>query len=299
MADETQTEMKDGGEAEKQTESKTKSETTAEPKADAKPAEPEWLASVTDEKVKKWGARYSSPADLAVEAYKLRQKVSNAIIPPGKDAKPEEIQEFRKKWGVPLNPEGYNFEMPSGQEPNDNDKAFQRTIADVFHKVGINQSQASELTRVWNSFTAEIQRQTTENDEAQMRATEVRQKKRWGGDYDRNLAASKAFLDEFASGTELDKSLFTNLVVRVGKKDMVLANVPIVQELLAFAGNRLMEAKAHAPMDQEYAQSASKRITELTRLMNTDEKKYRSDAVQKELRELHEQMAKERKRRAA
>ena len=293
MADETQTETKEGGEADSQAKTMTGKDMKAETKQSA-PAEPEWIAPVTDEKVKKWAGRFSSPADLAVEAFKLRQKASNAIIPPGKDAKPEEVQEFRKKWGVPLNPEGYTFEMPEGQEASDNDKAFQRTLAGAFHEIGVNQTQATKLNQVWNAFTAEMQRQITENDEAEIRAAQEQQKKRWGADYDRNMAAGNAALEEFAFLTEMDKKMLTNLVVRVGKKDTILANVPVMQELLAFFGNRLMEGKAHAPMDEATARSVSSRIAELTKLMNTDLAKYKSDAVQKELRELHEMKVRQR-----
>ena len=255
----------------------------AEPAKPAEPKEPEWVAAVKDEKVKAFAKRFNSPADLAVEAHTLRQKVSNALVPPGKNAKPEEVAEFRRKWGVPLEPTGYKFEPLAGAEPNE---TFQKAMGEAFHEAGINQTQAVKLNSVYNAFAAEVQRQISENDAADMRASESRLKTKWGGAFDANMAAGKRMLDEFSKTTENKKEDLTNLIVKVGGKDVILGNVPIIQELLAFAGTRLMEGGAHAPMDAEASRSVRKEFNELSALANSDPAKYRSDATQKRLQEL-------------
>ena len=123
---------KEGGEPKTDTKSTAGGETKGEPSADPKPAkdaEPTWRDGIADEKIKGWSSRFNSPADLATEAFNLRQKVSNAIVPLGKSPKPEEIADFRKKWGVPLDPTGYKFEMPDGREPSESDQAFHKAMS--------------------------------------------------------------------------------------------------------------------------------------------------------------------------
>ena len=289
---------KEGGEAKTDVKSTAGADTKGEPKADAKPAEPTWRDGIADEKAKGWAARFNSPADLATEAYGLRQKISNAILPLGKNPKPEEITEFRKKWGVPLDPTGYKFEMPDGKEASESDQAFHKAMSGAFHEANLSQAQAAKLNGMWNSFTAEYQRQISANDEADMAASAAKLKTKWGSGFDRNVKASKDALDEFQAGTKTNADRLRNLVVRVGAKDTILGNVPEFQEILAFFGNRLMEAKALAPMDEETARTASTRLNELYGLMNTDMAKYRTPEVQKEIRELETARAAAKKRAA-
>lgn len=291
MADETKNDVKADAKADAEGETEAKAATSEETPAETKKgktAEPSWRDGIGDEKVKGWAGRFNSPADMAVEAFGLRQKVSNAIIPLGKSPKPEEVADFRKKWGVPLDPTGYKFEMPDGQDPTDADTAFHKVMATGFHDANLSQAQAARLISMWNGFTAEYQRQVTANDEADMTASLGRLKTKWGSEWDKNHVSAKAALDEFATGTKTDANRLRHLVVKVGEKNVILGNVPEFQELLAFFGNRLMEAKALAPMDDDTARSVSTRLGELYALMDSPEgmEKYRMPAVQKEISEL-------------
>src|SRR3546814_9862421 len=83
--------------------------------------------------MKKHAERFNSPEDLVKGHMELRQKLSKAVVPPGRDADEEAVAAYRKAIGVPEKAEGYKFEMPDGAEQTEADKAFHQAMAETFH----------------------------------------------------------------------------------------------------------------------------------------------------------------------
>ncbi len=84
--------------------------------------------------------------DAVSRAYlELEGKLGSAIIPPGKDAKPEDWQAFYKKIGRPDTPDEYTLEdivLPAGIEQDPNGVADFKKLA---HSLGLSNAQAKRL----------------------------------------------------------------------------------------------------------------------------------------------------------
>lgn len=68
-----------------------------------------------------------------------------AIVPPGKDATPEERAKFYERLGRPKDAKGYKIDFGEGVEIKDQ-AAFEQYLA-VFHAAGLTDAQAGELAR--------------------------------------------------------------------------------------------------------------------------------------------------------
>lgn len=80
---------------------------------------------------------------LAHEQSKL---LGSAIRVPGKDAKPEEVQEYLNKLGRPEAPDKYEFQVPKDlpeEVPYDADRATE--FKQLAHEIGLTQAQAQRL----------------------------------------------------------------------------------------------------------------------------------------------------------
>lgn len=124
------------GEGNKGAEGSAPKEAGADFFADLEPDTREWLTKrdVKDAK---------SVAKLAHEQAKL---LGNAVRIPGKDAKPEEVEEYLNKLGRPAAADKYEFKVPEklpDELPYDGERATEfKTLA---HKLGLSQKQAAEI----------------------------------------------------------------------------------------------------------------------------------------------------------
>ena len=95
--------------------------------------------------IKKW----TSPADV-IKSYRNVEKLVGAppdqiLRIPGKDAKPEDVQAFRSRLGVPDKPEGYEIPIP-----DEGSKEFASRAAAAFHKAGVPKDAAVAMATWWN-----------------------------------------------------------------------------------------------------------------------------------------------------
>ena len=76
-----------------------------------------------------------------------RSKLQNAVVFPGKDAKPEEIDAFLKRMDIPLSAEEYGIDPKLIPDPVTNeDKAVAaKGLADFFKSIGLTKSQAKQM----------------------------------------------------------------------------------------------------------------------------------------------------------
>ena len=163
----------------------------------------------------------------------MRQKLANAIIPPGKDAKPEEVAEYRKKIGVPEKPEGYVYDDPEGYVLTEADKAVRAHFAGIFHQHNIPAEAAKALATAHREVMAKQAEAILAADKEHAEKAEAALRKEWpGADYDKNKAfaqraAKDLFGDEFDAARQiedkagrfvLDNPTFLKALAKIGRE---------------------------------------------------------------------------------
>ena len=100
----------------------------------------DWRKAIEDKQLREHADRFASPADVVKHHLELRQKLSAALIPPGKGASKEDREVFAsrlsKMLGVPETPEGYEFPAPAeGVQLTDAEKTSRTNWAGFFHQI--------------------------------------------------------------------------------------------------------------------------------------------------------------------
>lgn len=174
-----------------------------------KPDATDWRAAIKDPEAKKFAESSTDIEHLTKRAMEMRQKLSSAIIKPGKDAKPEEVAAFRKALEVPETPEGYKFpEIPEG-ELTDAVKESRAAWAKRFHDRNVPAPVAEALMA---DFRADMEAEAKAQQEADKQyAEQVMEglRKEWGADFDTNKqyanrAAAHLFGDEFDAARKIE-----------------------------------------------------------------------------------------------
>lgn len=234
---------------------------TPDPKADPAPepktpAEADWRASLSDD-LKKHAERFNSPEDLVKGHMELRQKLSKAVVPPGKDADEETVAAYRKATGVPDKAEGYKFEMPEGVDATDVDKAFQKTMAETFHGLNVSAEQAKGLNKVWNDLTEATKAAQIAEDKKFADESEAALKASWGKDFEANRDyANRAGEQMFGDDLEEFRTLET-------KDGRFVADHPVLLKALASIGREMGEAGIVPRLTGDAAEQAQDEINGL------------------------------------
>ena len=171
-----------------------------------KPPEVNWREQVKDDDGKKFAERFTDIDGLVKGALDLRKQVSNAIIRPPKDAKPEQIAAYKKALGVPDSPDDYPFPALPKEELTDEIKASRKAWAGKFHELNISKDAASSLFKTLNEEVAKVETAQKKADEAFAQSQEDQLKAEWKDDYDKNKTLANRAFKEIAerSGVNLD-----------------------------------------------------------------------------------------------
>lgn len=169
----------------------------------------------------------------------LRAQVGKAIVPPGKDAKPEEIAAYREKIGVPAKAEDYGVKVPDDLPENFKTEPQLRALNEVqalFHKHNLPKAAVDELMAwYWNGTKATVA-QAIEADKQYAERTLEALKTKWPGeDYERNTTFAKRAQTEIF-GDHLD-----GLRQLTDASGRFVLDHPVFIEALAGFGRRLGE----------------------------------------------------------
>ena len=234
----------------------------------------EWLAKAGYDIAKPDGL-----GKLAKQVYAQEKLLGNAIRVPGKDATPEQREEFLNKLGRPQTPDGYEFAPPKDLPealPYDGDRA--KEFKAFAHSVGLTAEQASKV-HDWAAGNAvnDFQKQSAVQQEAMAaRATAETEKltKLWGpldGETAQaNLQMADKFLTE-AGGPEVMQELQERGLIG---PDKTVLSAGIAQ-LFANAGMALYreDGVLHGNPDKlgnPFAEGASHNVTEQMRIVKSD-----------------------------
>lgn len=122
---------------------KVQAELVSTPFGDLEKDTAEWL---TKREVKDTPSLIKLARDKDSMVGKQADTLAKAIVPPGKDAKPEEIKAFREKMGVPLDPDGYELKAPANLPddlPYDGERA--KAFMAKAHELNVPKSTAQAL----------------------------------------------------------------------------------------------------------------------------------------------------------
>ena len=160
----------------------------------------EWLGKQTER-----AKDVKSLAKLAREQDKMigeqAKKLGGAIVPPGKDATPEEIKAYKEKLGVPETPDGYEFKAPKDLPeglPYDGDRA--KSFAQKAAELNLTKTQAQAI-HDWASENAvgDFTKSKEQNDLQRVetaKAETEKLKKLWGPLDGATFKANAAFADK-------------------------------------------------------------------------------------------------------
>jgi len=159
-----------------------------------------WRDLIEDEKLQKHSERFTSIDALVQANLESRQKLSKAVVPPGKDADEEDVAAYREALGVPKDVDGYEFPLPEGMERTDEMMDSEDHWSNIFIDNNIPKETADVLI---NEFRGEIEKmmgQKAEMDQQYTAQSETDMRKEWAEDYDKNIIfasrASEALLGE-------------------------------------------------------------------------------------------------------
>ncbi len=231
---------------------------SGEPEPQEPPANDDWRASIDDEGARKHAETFASPADAAKSAFSLRQKMSNAINIPGKDATDEDRAAYREKLGVPKTAGEYDFVMPEGTELTESDQAGLDRMKEMYHKAGMTPDQVKILNG--ELFTQEAGRKedSAKKAEADVAQAETDLRKEWGDDYTANKNHADRALKAFGGDD------FIHMMETAEFNGVKFGNNPALLKVFAGIGRKIDESTLDLTMTPETKQDAETKMDELT-----------------------------------
>ena len=111
---------------------------------------PDWREGIKDAKAREFADSSTDVNHLVQRALDMRQKLSNAVVIPGKDASDEDRATYRKAAGIPDSPEGYEFPELPKELLTDAVKESRSAWAARFHELGVPGETAKALIAAVN-----------------------------------------------------------------------------------------------------------------------------------------------------
>lgn len=188
--------------------------------------------TIQDEKLRSHAERFTDLESLVKGNLEQRQKLSSAIVKPGKDASEEDIQNYRKALGVPESPDKYQFEGINLEEADDTMKSAVGHWQKVFHDNNVPVDVAQKLTQAQQEIVKQVQEKQKQADEEYAKQSEETLRQTWGTDYENNReyanrAAQELFGEDFESVRNmedksgryvLDNPAFMKILAKVGRE---------------------------------------------------------------------------------
>lgn len=149
-------------------------ENTGDNTLDAGEQDPGWLAGLPQDLREAHGEKlrgYKKVGDFVKEHLDKSSKYENAVVLPGENATPEEIQAYREKMGIPPDTTGYELQEPENlPEGVQIDGQLKSWFAEAAHKQGLSNKQAKELYAEFNNLQVSRIQQAREAQQQQVKA---------------------------------------------------------------------------------------------------------------------------------
>lgn len=225
------------------------------------PAVGNWRDEIKDESLSKFASNYSSIEDLAKSGLEFRQKLSNAVSIPGKDADEKEISAFNKRLGVPDNASDYDVAYPEEFDEELKTEALTEMMTgfkDVLHKSGATPTVANA---VFDHMLNMINNEAKAEEDAYKAVTEKADgelRKEWGAEYDTNKEYAKRAFTQFGDDG------FTELVENATFGELELHAHPAMLKAFANIGRRMGEGGLETVITADQKTDYETQINDLT-----------------------------------
>lgn len=173
--------------------------------------ETDWRHGLSDEhKLAETIKDLKTPDDMVKKLIHAEAKIgADKITRPGKDASPEQMDEYFTALGRPEKASDYKLPEENMPEGIELDQDAVRVAHEAFHKLGISQQQGAELIRLQAELVDGQQKKLLEADQAAQKqaAEDLRKDEEFGGAaFDQNIALAQAAVEKLG-GDDLKKVL--------------------------------------------------------------------------------------------
>lgn len=142
----------------------------------------QWYDGFTNKELAGWvqAAGVTGPESAAAKAHSLERmlgadRAGRTVVLPADANDVEAMGAVFDKLGRPANADGYKLDVPEGTDP-----AFSKIAAGWFHKAGLSQAQAQNVTKAWNQHIAQIEATQNAADEEALRVEHQKLAADWG-----------------------------------------------------------------------------------------------------------------------
>lgn len=222
----------------------------ADDDGDKAPSYTDLVGSIEDENLRQYASRFDSVESVLKTAFEHRQKLSNAIIPPGKDADEKEVAAYRKAIGVPESPEEYDF--GDDKDKDEETLAAESAWAKRFHDNNVPNELAQKLVEMVREDEKAAAEAQAADDKKFLEEAEADMRKRHKDDYDRVIKAGEEFLRQFGGDHELSKIELKN--------GQLLGSFPPFLDAIGKAGLSLNEGSFDIEVSEDKARDLNKQV---------------------------------------
>jgi hypothetical protein len=216
-----------------------------------------WRDTIEDEKARKLADRFTTAADMAKATLEFQQKLSKAIVLPGKDAEPEEVAAFHKALGVPATPDAYKVTVDEEVLGKAEDSELLKEFLAISHKNHVSTAAAQDYL----DWQAGVVKATMKAEAAALKKAadegEATLRKEMGDDYDANAQLAHQTAREY--GGE-DLMAFADNVKIDG---MLLGDHPVFVRTFTNVGRMVGEARPLIGMTDDQVSSLQEEQSDL------------------------------------
>lgn len=233
--------------------------------------------------------RYKTAGDAIDALFELRKENGNLRnqVPPGKDATPEQIAEYRKGRGIPEKAEGYWNSVPKELTFSENDKTVVNKYLTEAHARGDDPAVVAANLKLVHDTTLQAIEMMKANDGAARTAFEQEMRNSLGAEYDDNMGRAKVFIETYFP-KEMQQALMN---ARLGdeKGTPLMLSAGFMKSLMNMA-RTINPANINLPGGNGAdIKTINDRIAAHEKRMGTDWKGWHRDkAAQAELRDLYD-----------
>ena len=254
---------------------------------EVKPIWPEdWRKQLAgeDEKTLKQLGRYASPKDIWEKARALEQRLSSgelkSTLP--KDAKPEEVAQWRKENGIPETPDKYELKLDGNLVIGEEDKPMVDEFLKAAHANNMTPTQAKAAVQSYFEIQAKNAEARVAKDDTERLATLDALNAEWGNGFRTNINMVGGVLSRFPASVQ---DAIKN--ARLPDGTALFNNPDVLRGFVAMA-LEINPAGTLVPSGTgDVAKGINEQIAEIEKIMKTDRKSYNKDEkMQANYREL-------------
>lgn len=209
---------------------------------------------------------------------------------PGKDAKPEEIEAYRKSLGVPEKPEEYlkDLTLDNGAVIGEADKPMVADAMSAIHKAGATPDVAKAILNWYYGEQEKKAAELDEQDDTFRRESERALKDELGPAFQRTRNAIGPLFATAPGGTDTknENALISRILGGRTADGRIIGNDPDVIRWLAGMAHEINPAATITEGGDQSGKGLDAELADIQKLRTSDPKKYWSDAVQKRELEL-------------